>query len=198
MTGISITKLSDAKKAASLFEEMGKTYAEIEQRAFGFFQQRGAVAGSAAEDWVRAESEVVWVPTSELIETENQFLLRVAVPGVKAKDIKATCLPDAIVVQVDTPCQEKAKKGRMLFSEFNQKRLLRRYDLPAQIEVDKTTATVSYGILQIAAPMGDPPKEIKQKSKGLSETRQRIKAGQSASSEVKRARRRPGIRGSRT
>ena len=51
------------------------------------------------EDWLRAERELVWVPQSETMEDDKQYRLRLIVPGLEAKDLQITAMPDAIIVQ---------------------------------------------------------------------------------------------------
>ena len=57
---ITIERVREVDKARlPLFEEMEKTFEEIRRRAFGLFEQRGALPGRDLDDWFRAERELL-------------------------------------------------------------------------------------------------------------------------------------------
>lgn len=135
-----------------IVEDLREITESIRQRAFGLFQTRNGGNGSDLEDWLQAERDVVWAPASELVEDEQSFKARVALPGFDAKDIQVTAMPDALVVQADATHTHDGKSGDVRFCEFSEKKLFRRLELPVAVDVDKVTAAVDKGILQIIAP----------------------------------------------
>ena len=103
------------------------------------------------ENWLQAEREVLWVPQCELVEQNGDFRLRAAVPGLEAKQVRLTALPEAIVIQGSG--QVKVGKGEnLLFSEFNRKSLLRRIELPMKIDTAGVKAKLERGVLEVVAP----------------------------------------------
>jgi HSP20 family protein len=135
-----------------VLEEVRGVTEAIRQRAFDLFQGRGGGAGSDINDWLLAEKELTLSPASELVDDEKEFRARLALPGFDAKDIEVTALPDALVVQAGTTHTHDEKKGNVRFCEFSEKKLFRRLELPATVDVDKVTASVDKGILEVTAP----------------------------------------------
>jgi len=124
----------------------------IRKRAFNIFQNRNRGNGSDLDDWLQAERDVVWSPASELVDDKKEFRARIALPGFDAKDIQVSAMPDALVIQADATHTHEGKSGNVCFCEFSENKLFRRLDLPAPIDVDKVTASVDKGILQVTAP----------------------------------------------
>ena len=153
MAHIAINKCKDPEKMPKRMLEQVRAMTEsIRQRAFELFQSRNGGNGSDLEDWLQAERDVVWSPISELIEDEKEFKARIALPGFDAKDLQVSALPDALVVQANATHTHHGKSGNVRFCEFSEKKLYRRLDLPAVVDVDKVTAAVDKGILQVTAP----------------------------------------------
>ncbi len=153
MSAINIQRVGpETPGESSLLEDMRRTLEEIQRRAFGFFQERGGLGGSDLEDWVRAERDLFQVPACELVEKEKEFVLRVAVPGLEAKNLKVTALPDTLVVEGQTEEHRESKEEHTLFREFAEKKLFRRVNLPSNVDLDHVKAALDKGVLEITAP----------------------------------------------
>jgi HSP20 family protein len=145
----------------SLFESFNEVQEAIRQRAFGLFEERGTVPGSDMEDWLRAERELVWAPKAETMEDDKQFRLRLMVPGLEAKDLQITAMPDAIIVQSEALSKESKESSAVPFRELRERKLFRRFDLEEPIDPARTEASLNKGILEIVASKATPAKEIK-------------------------------------
>jgi HSP20 family protein len=135
-----------------LLEDVAAITGSIRSRAFDIFQNRNGRNGSDLDDWLQAERDVVWPPASELVDDEKEFRARIALPGFDAKDIQVSAMLDALVIQADAIHSHEGKNGNVCFCEFSGKKLFRRLQLPASIDVDKVTASVDKGILEVTAP----------------------------------------------
>src|SRR5579872_331367 len=82
-----------------LLERLNAIGDEIRQRAFSRFERRGQTNGGDLDDWLAAEREVVWSPSSELIQGDNDFQARVALAGFDPKDIEVSATPEALIVE---------------------------------------------------------------------------------------------------
>jgi HSP20 family molecular chaperone IbpA len=142
----------------SFLEKMEAITDSIRERAFETFQSRGGGHGSDLKDWLQAERDEVWSPAAELVEDEKEFKARITLPGFDAKEIEVTALPDALVVQAAAAHNHEGESGNVCFCEFSEKELFRRLDLPASVDVDKVTASLDKGMLQINAPKAAPKK----------------------------------------
>ncbi len=81
MPQVAIQKCQDSESTPhTLLERMEAITESIRRRAFDIFQthHRG---GSQVDDWLRAERDVVWSPTTELVDHEKEFVARIALPG---------------------------------------------------------------------------------------------------------------------
>jgi hypothetical protein len=77
MSHIAVTKIKETK-SPSFVNEVENLADRIRQRAYQLFLRRGQAEGSAHEDWLKAERELIWAPQSDLVEKNNQFELRIA------------------------------------------------------------------------------------------------------------------------
>ncbi len=153
MSQVAIEKVKEGtQKTLPIFAEIAKQFEAIERRAFDLFEKRGSELGHDLEDWLQAERDVVWSPATELMDEGKEFRARIALPGFDAKDVHVTALPDALVVQAGTTHTHEEKEGNVCFCEFSRNNLFRRLTLPASIDVDKVSASLDKGILQVIAP----------------------------------------------
>jgi HSP20 family protein len=136
----------------TLLERIDTITDSIRRRAFDLFQNRNGGNGSDLDDWLQAEQEVVSSPASELVDEEQELRARIALPGFDAKDIQVSAMRDALIIQAGAAHTYEEKNGNVCFCEFSQKKLFRRLDLPASIDVDKVTASLDKGILVVTAP----------------------------------------------
>jgi HSP20 family protein len=153
MSQVAIKKCKDLETIPqTLLQNMQAIVDSIRQRAFNLFQDRNGRNGSDLEDWLQAERDMVWSPASELVDDAKEFRARMAVPGFDTKDIQVSAMPDALIIQADATHTHEGKGGNVCFCEFSGKKLFRRLQLPASVDVDKVTASVDKGILQVTAP----------------------------------------------
>jgi len=158
MYSVAIEKFCESEAGAmALLQGMEKVTDAVRERAFGHFLDRGGILGQDMDDWLRAERELVWTPGAEMTEDRNSITLRVGAPGLEPRQIKVTATPNSILIQGHEVHKHEgkdgrtAKDGKVCFCDF-ERQLLRRVDLPVPIEVEKITATLDKGILQIVAP----------------------------------------------
>lgn len=161
MSTVAVQKVRKPETAPSLFQSMDTLFEDVRKKAFELFQGRGALDGYELDDWFKAERDLVWMPESELVETDKEFQMKIAVPTMEVKDIQISALPDAVIVQGETSRKEEKKEGKVLFSEFSEKKLFRRFEMPAGIDVEQVKATLENGVLQITAAKAAAPIEKK-------------------------------------
>ena len=151
MSNVAVQKVAKKENAPTLFESMQTLFDDVRKRAFDLFQERGGLDGFDLDDWFRAEGDLVWKPESELSETDNEFQMKVAVPGLDAKEIQISAMPDGIVIQGEATAEEEKKEGKVHYSEMRHKKLFRRFAMPG-IDVDQVKANLEKGVLEITAP----------------------------------------------
>lgn len=154
MTQVAVNKCHDGKQVpGTLLEKAEKLSCAIRDKAFSLFEKRnGNGHGSALEDWLAAEREVVWVPDAELVDTGKELRVKMAVPGFAAKEVEVSVTPEDLVVRADANHTHKEEEANVAFCEFGNRTLFRRLALPGRIDVDKVSATLDNGILMVTAP----------------------------------------------
>ena len=159
MANIAIQKYPKTENTP-FFDELESLFDRIRRRAYGLFEWRGRGEGRDVDDWLTAEREMLWSPPAELTEKENGYQARIAAPGFDANEIKVSVTPGSIVVKAEASQTEDKKQGNVHFSEFAERTLFRRIDLPEPIDVDKMKATLDKGLLLLTAEKAAKPKNI--------------------------------------
>jgi len=152
MSQVAIEKVDEKKiGTASIFEEVKALAERIRDRAFEIFEGRGGGHGFDKEDWFNAERDLICASDSDLVEQGGQFEVRMNAPGFEPGEVQVTALPDALIVRASSTHTHEKNEGNVRFCEFGQKTLLRRFDLPEPINLDKVTADLSKGVLHLTA-----------------------------------------------
>jgi HSP20 family protein len=157
MPQVNVIKVKENETGKNeIFQEIRDLGERVRERAFELFEHRGCKSDHKLEDWLRAEQELIWSPQSELLEKDGTFTLRLSTPGFKADEVNVTALPGVLVVKAEAHHEREETTGKVHFSEFGQKTLFRRYPLPEPIALDKVTASLDNGVLQVTAPKALP------------------------------------------
>lgn len=155
MAEINIQKVSDIKdRSLPVFEELDRLAERIRLQAYNLFARRGEGDGHALDDWLAAEREVCW-PSAELVEREEEFVLKVALAGFESKDIDVTATPREIIVKARHEQESEStneEEGKCRWTEFRSNDVFRRVSLPAAVDVEKVSSSLSNGLLEIVAP----------------------------------------------
>jgi len=154
MAEINIQKVSDVEdRSLPVFEELDRLAERIRLQAYNLFARRGEDDGHALDDWLAAEREVCW-PSAELVERDNEFILKVALAGFESKDIDVTATPREIIVKArhEHKAESTEAEGERRWSEFRSNDVFRRVALPADVDVAKVSASLKNGMLEIVAP----------------------------------------------
>ena len=106
----------------------------------------------------------------DLYETDNDYVIRAYVPGVKAEDVDINAERDSILIKAHVPGEaerEEAKGYRWMMGELGFGDVVRGLNLPTPIEAGKIEASVENGILTVVVPKAEEakPKKIAVKAK---------------------------------
>ena len=152
MSNVTVQKIRDRELDNEFLNETGKLLDRVRERAFELFQRRGGDYGNDIDDWLRAERELFDVPSMELTENDGEFQLQLELPGFDAKDIHLTTLPDSFIIEAENTHQHRASQGTVRCCEFGVRRVFRQIPLPESVDVDRVSATLDRGILEVHAP----------------------------------------------
>jgi HSP20 family protein len=103
----------------------------------------------------------------DVYETDTDYVLEAALPGVKPEDVQITALRDTITIHATMKPlrQPKEKTDKTVFyvrQERYEGEMSRTIELPAEIDAEKVTATYEHGMLTLHAPKVEAvkPKQI--------------------------------------
>ncbi len=152
MSYVKVQRVQDkSAKPLPLFQEIEKQFDDIRHRAFELFESRGRQFGHALEDWLKAEHEVAGWPAAELKEIDSKFNLSVTLPGYEAKDVQVTATPTEIIVHANVEPPKEGPAVKRVWTEFQPNEVCRRFELPEDIDVNQTSASLDKGMLHVTA-----------------------------------------------
>ncbi len=134
--------------AEELLNRMIGIERQVEKRAYELYRKRAA-AGDPVNDWKQAESEFICKPAIELSETESDFHIRVALPGVDARCTRIAAIENVLLIEAEC---NREKLGNVSINELPCKMLYRKVTLPGPIHAETVTAVLDRGLLHIKAP----------------------------------------------
>jgi HSP20 family protein len=150
MSEVHVNRIQPEGEAVLLLkQQVDALYTEIGRRAFERFLGRGGLHGYDREDWVEAERSLIFAPPAELVEEDNEFRIRVAVPGLDSSKVRVSVLPRSVIIDGGSLQGSERQDGNVRFSEFSEQKLLKYLELPAEVRTFTAKASVHDGILSI-------------------------------------------------
>ena len=126
--------------ARSPFRELARLEREMEDM-FGRFPA-----------WPWGERERGWAPAVDMVEREDELVLRADLPGLEEKDIEVTVQDGGLTIRGERKEETEEKKENYYFSERTYGLFSRTVPLPAGVDPDKVKATFKKGVLEVHLP----------------------------------------------
>jgi HSP20 family protein len=114
----------------------------------------------------KEERELLFVPTFDVKETKEAFLVKADLPGVAEKDIEVT-ISGARLTVTGKREEEKKEKGDVYYTwERSFGMFTRSFKLPEGVDAEHVEAELKGGVLTIVAPKmaGFQPRKVTVKS----------------------------------
>jgi HSP20 family protein len=118
-------------------------------RDFGDFAARFFGESEAATS---AKSAVAWLPSVDVREEENRFVVQVDLPGVDSKDIEITAEKGVLTIKGERKSESKKTEAGYERVERVAGTFLRRFTLPETAQADAITAKQTNGVLEVSIP----------------------------------------------
>jgi HSP20 family protein len=93
-----------------------------------------------------------WVPSVDILERENDYHIKIEIPGVEKQDVKITVHDDVLVIKGEKKMESEKKGENYRRIEQCYGTFQRSFSLPSSIASDKIDATYNNGILNISLP----------------------------------------------
>ena len=104
-----------------------------------------------------------WTPTVDVVENNDNFLVKADIPGVKKNDLKVDVKDGTLTIKGEKKQEEKVEKDNYIRVERSYGNFVRNFTLPANVDASKINAKFTDGVLEITIPKKEEakPKEIK-------------------------------------
>jgi HSP20 family protein len=93
-----------------------------------------------------------WSPQVEILQRQDQLVVRVDLPGVKKEDVRLHCTGDALTIEGERRRETEENGEGFYRSERSYGAFSRTIPLPAGAEPDGATARFNDGVLEIVIP----------------------------------------------
>ena len=104
-----------------------------------------------------------WMPSVDMVETKDDLVLRVEVPGVREKDVAVSITGDLLTIRGERRWDDETKDQKVLHVERAYGQFERLIQLPMAVQAEKVKASYRDGVLEITLPKAEElkPREIK-------------------------------------
>jgi HSP20 family protein len=92
------------------------------------------------------------MPKVDIIDREEQVVVRAEVPGVNKDDLDVSVSDNAVTIRGETRHEEKEEKGDYYRSEMTRGSFARTVMLPTNVAADQAKAKFSDGVLELTLP----------------------------------------------
>ncbi len=138
-------------------ELMGK---EMDRLWDTFFEEAPFSRLARRDDWASK-----WLPTLDLSETKNEFVVKAEVPGMSPKDIDISLNGGILSIRGEKKQEKEEKEENYHFIERSFGAFTRTVRLPAEVQSDKIKAAYKDGVLKITLPKSEESKRKEVKIK---------------------------------
>ena len=145
----------DLVKYREPFQELDRMRRDMDRLWDSFFEDRPMVRRG---DWLGD-----WMPSLDLSETKNEFVVKAEVPGMTPKDIDISLAEGVLTIRGEKKQEKEEKEENSHFVERSYGSFSRSLRLPGEVQSDKIKAAYKDGVLRVTLPKSEEArkKEIK-------------------------------------
>ncbi len=93
-----------------------------------------------------------WVPTIDMYEKEDRFVIKAELPGMKKEEIDISVTEHSLTIKGERKAERETREGNYYLSERTYGRFFRTISLPPNVDAEKVEATYNNGVLEIGIP----------------------------------------------
>lgn len=98
------------------------------------------------------ERNLAWIPSVDVHEEADRYVVRADLPGVEAKDIEVTVEKNILTLRGERHAGKRENAAGSGRSERVAGTFLRRFTLPENVQGDAVTARQTNGVLELVLP----------------------------------------------
>lgn len=126
---------------------------------------RDAVNSLLQESFVRSGGERAVGPflPLDVLENDNEFVVKASLPGVRPEDVQITVHGDTVSIRGETKAEEEKQGQNWLLRERRQGQFQRSFAVSTPINSDQAKAQFEHGVLTLTIPKAEmaKPKQIR-------------------------------------
>jgi len=154
---MSLVRWNPARELATWPSDLFGIQREMNRMFDGFFH------GTQDEDY----SISSWTPAVDIAEHDDEYKVKVELPGVNKEDVKITLESNILTIRGEKKQEKETKKENYHRIERSYGSFQRSFTLPTSVKSDKIDAIYKDGILSVSLPKAEEakPKQIEVKVK---------------------------------
>ncbi|MCG6968477.1 MAG: Hsp20/alpha crystallin family protein [Gammaproteobacteria bacterium] len=139
-------------RALSPFEAMERRMEQMERMFEDFFPMPWKRGFGLPASWGKPLWGEEWMPKADLIERDDEVVVRAELPGVEKDDLDLTVTDTTVTLKGETKKEEKEEKGNYFRSETSRGSFTRTFALPCEVDGSKAKADFKNGVLELTLP----------------------------------------------
>jgi len=153
-SGTDIARGERAPLTSSPFAFMRRFSEEMDRLFEDFGFGRGLVAPEFEHglDQLGALAGASWAPQVEVLQRDNELMIRADLPGMTKDDVKVDIANNAVVIRGERKSQREENEKGYYRSERSYGSFYRRIPLPSGVNADEASADFRNGVLEITMP----------------------------------------------
>ena len=132
------------------FAELGTFRKEMDRLWDRFFGEMPVAARRIGEEWL---------PTTDVSETKDSFLVKAELPGLETKDIEVSVSGDFLVIKGEKKQEKEEKDEQHHAVERYYGSFQRSYRIPPNVNIEKIDAAFEKGVLKVTLPKTEEAKK---------------------------------------
>jgi HSP20 family protein len=123
---------------------------------------RDAMNALFQESFIRpnglASQETAAVLPLDVSETENDFVVKASLPGIKPEDVQITVQGDRLTIRAESKTEEERKGERWHLRERRSNSFQRTVNLGTPVNADQSESHYEHGVLTLTLPKAEEAK----------------------------------------
>ena len=103
-------------------------------------------------DWLAFPEFEITMPKVDVIDRDEEVVVRAEVPSVKKEDIEISISGNMVTIKGEMKKEEKEEKGDYYRAEISRGSFSRMVSLPADVDESKAKAALKDGVLELTLP----------------------------------------------
>jgi len=139
--------MNDSNSNNPMLSSVEKLRGELD-RLMDFAKEKGGQAFSA----IRAQSRGAWTPVADVIESAEEVVVRLEMPGIDEHTVETNLAGQMLTVSGEKRIPVPAASDQVHLQERGQGKFSRSIPMPVQVDADHSSASFQQGVLTVRLP----------------------------------------------